>query len=32
MDETVELMVRAACGSCARVERQIVPVVEAAGL
>lgn len=32
MAETVELMVRAACGSCARVERQIVPVVEAAGL
>lgn len=32
MAETVELMVRASCGSCARVERQIAPVVEAAGL
>lgn len=32
MAETVELMIRTACGSCARVERQIAPVVEAAGL
>lgn len=32
MAETVELMVRTTCGSCARVEQQIAPVVEAAGL
>ena len=32
MAETVELMVRTTCGSCARVEHQITPVVEAAGL
>ncbi|MCS5478375.1 glutaredoxin family protein [Corynebacterium hylobatis] len=32
MAQTVELMVRTTCGSCARVEQQITPVVEAAGL
>lgn len=32
MAETVELMIRTTCGSCARVEKQITPVVEAAGL
>lgn len=32
MVETVELMIRTTCGSCARVEEQITPVVEAAGL
>lgn len=29
--QVVELMVRTACGSCARVERQIAPIVAAAG-
>ncbi|MDY3128066.1 MAG: glutaredoxin family protein [Corynebacterium sp.] len=28
---TVELMVRETCGSCARVQAQIIPVIEAAG-
>ena len=32
MAETVELMIRTTCGSCARVEKQITPVEEAAGL
>ena len=32
MAETVELMIRTTCGSGARVEKQITPVVEAAGL
>ncbi len=32
MAETVELMIRTTCGSCARVEKQITPVVESAGL
>lgn len=32
MAETVELMVRTTCGSCARVQQQITPIVEAAGL
>ncbi|RNE48958.1 glutaredoxin family protein [Corynebacterium alimapuense] len=31
MSHTVELMVRASCGSCARVAAQIAPVVESAG-
>lgn len=29
--KNVELMVRATCGSCDRVARQIAPIVEAAG-
>ena len=32
MAESVELLIRTTCGSCARVEKQITPVVEAAGL
>ncbi len=32
MAESVELLVRTTCGSCARVEKQIRPVVEAVGL
>lgn len=32
MHRTVELMVRSTCGSCARVEKQIAPIVTAAGL
>ncbi|GAB3695324.1 glutaredoxin family protein [Corynebacterium nasicanis] len=32
MAVTVELMIRTECGSCARVEKQIAPVVAAAGL
>ena len=29
---SVELLIRTTCGSCERVEKQITPVVEAAGL
>ncbi|HHU66785.1 glutaredoxin family protein [Corynebacterium sp.] len=32
MAESVELLIRSTCGSCGRVEKQITPVVEAAGL
>lgn len=32
MAESVELLIRTTCGSCARVEKQITPVVAAAGL